>query len=200
MTFYEPSDHRQQIEILRRFSAEILNDRESQSYAPYKNTHEIEDTLMFLFFSHRGISDIALYFGAPEFVIMEKILSMRLYERYEELSQQVRNKQRALYLEPCDHLFVPQNQHDEAVRALRKSTPMYLLAQNEWTDEMSNMVYWLFRMGEDITDIALRLGCPEWAIVQQFLDDQLYFSWEDTPWFRYSSQECLDNYLNGCYF
>lgn len=73
MIFYEPNDHRQQIEILRRFSAEVLNDREFQSYAPYKNTEEIEDALVLLFFSHRGISDIALYFGAPEFVIMEKL-------------------------------------------------------------------------------------------------------------------------------
>lgn len=197
MTFYEPNDRRQQVEILRRFSSAVLNDTGHTQYAPYGDTEKIEETLMYFFFSYRGITEIALYYGCPELIIMEKIISMNLYSRYDELVQPLQNKYRALYLDPCSNLFVPKNQHDEAVRTLRKSTPMYHFAQNEWNEEMSNMVYWLFRMGEDITDIALRLNYPEWVIVQHFLDDRLYFSWDDTPWFRYSSQECLDNYLNG---
>ena len=199
MTFYEPNERRQQVEILRRFSSDILNDKEFERYTPYRNTEEIEDTLMYFFFSHRGITDIALYYGCPETVIMEKILSMDLYSRYDELAQQLRDKHRALYLEPSDSLFLPRSQHEQDIEALRRSTPMYPSNQFEWTIERRNMVFWLFKMGEDLTEIALLLKCPEWMVMQNFIDDQLYSSW-DTPWFRYSSQECRDNYLNGYRF
>ena len=199
MTFYEPKDHRQQVEILRRFSADVLNDKNHEQYAPYKNTEEIEDALMHLFFTHRGITDIALYYGCPEPIIMEKIISMDLYSRYDELVQRLQYKYRAQYLEPCDRLFLPQNQHDRDVEALRRTTSMYPINQFEWTDERCYMLFWLFKMGEDITDIALRLKCPEWMVVQKFIDDHLYSPWT-TPWFRYSNQESRDNYLNGYLF
>lgn len=199
MTFYEPSNHRQQVEILRRFSSDVLHDTNHESYAPYERTEEIEDALMHLFFTHRGITEIALYYGCPEPVIMDKILSMGLYSHYDELLQQLQDKYRAQYPEPCDQLFLPRNQHDRDVEALRRSTSMFPCDQFEWTDEKSYMVFWLFRMGEDITDIALRLKCPEWMVVQKFMDDRLYGPWT-TPWFRYSNQESRDNYLNGYLF
>ena len=199
MTFYEPGDCRQQAEILRRFSSDVLNDKAFERYAPYRNTEEIEGTLMYFFFSHCGITNIALYYGCPETIIMEKILSMDLYFCYDELIQQLRNKNRELYSEPCNDLFLPRSQHEKDVEALRRSTPMYPVNQFEWTEERRNMVFWLFKMGEDVTDIALLLGCPEWMVMKDFIDDHLYDSW-DTPWFRYSSQECRDNYLSGYHF
>lgn len=191
------SDQRQQIEILRRFSAEVLNDKDSNLYRPYTNTEQIEPMLMRFFFEHTGITHIALYYGCPEIVIMEKILSMDLYSRYDEIVQKRRSAFRAACMDDCDDLYVPCNQHERDVEALRRATPMFDRSQFEWTEERKAMVFWLFKMGEDITDIALRLGCPEWMVMQDFIEDHLYDSWADTPWFRYSNQECRDRYIYG---
>ena len=102
MTFYETDNRRQQVEILRRFSTEIFKDTDCDLYSPYTRTEEIEEHLLHLFFSHNGVTSIALYYGCPEIIIMKKILSMNLYARYDELVAQLRNKERILGVEDFD--------------------------------------------------------------------------------------------------
>ena len=197
MTFFEPANQRQQVEILRRFTNEILNDVHNEVYAPYEHTEEMEDTLMHLFFSHCGITEIALYFGAPEPVIMEKILSMGLYTHYAECLSQFWHKQEVLYSEPCDSLYLPGNQREMKIEALRRSVNDDFVSRFQWTESMSEMLHFLFRMGEDLTDIAVLFCCPEQIVMQKFIENGLYFSW-DTPWFAYADQACRDAYVSGC--
>ena len=194
MTFYETDNRRQQVEILRRFSTEIFKDTDCDLYSPYTRTEEIEEHLLHLFFSHYGVTSIALYYGCPEIIIMKKILSMNLYARYDELVAQLRKKERILGVEDSDRLYTPRNQHDKDLDQLRRATPFYPCSQFEWTEDERNLVFFLFKMGEDISDIALLLGCTEWMVMQKFLDDGLYGAW-DTPWFAYSDQECRDRFV-----
>ena len=197
MTFFETNSFRQQVEILRRFTTEIMNDKDFERYDPYDHTEEIEDSIKTLFFSYCGITGMALWFGCPEFVIMEKVISMGLYAHYEEFAQQHQDKHRALCSQPCDDLFLPCNQHEKDIDALRRATCMYPSDHFVWTDDKRHLVFWLFKMGEDLTDIALLLGLPEQMIAQKFIEDGLYFSW-DTPWFAYSDQETRDRFINDC--
>lgn len=194
MTFYEPNDRRQQLEILRRFSSEVLKDKNYDQYAPYTHTEEIEGTLTELFLSHHGISSIALFYGCPEIVIMQKILSMDLYSRYDEVLHHLKSTCDASDSGFVEELYRPHNQHDQDLEMLRRSTPLYPVDQFEWTDDKDYMVFFLFKMGEDISDIALLMGCTEWMVMQKFIDDGLYDSW-DTPWFAYSFQESRDKFL-----
>ena len=172
MTFYRPSEFRQQVEILRRFSAEVQNDKKFEKYASYKNAEGSEQPLMELFFHQYGITHIALCFGCPEMVIMEKILSMDLYSRYDVFVRQLRHKHRVIEEENTDDLYEPLNQREREIEELRRNTAGYSSNQFEWTEERKNLVFWLFKMGEDITDIAIRLGCPEWMVLKVCLETQ----------------------------
>lgn len=198
MTFFERNNLRQQVEILRRFTTEIINDKDFERYDPYDHTEEIEDAIKTLFFSYWGITSMALWFGCPELVIMEKIISMGLYSHYEKFAQQHRDKYyKEFYSEPYEESFLPCNQHEKDIDALRRATCMYPSDHFVWTDDKRHLVFWLFKMGEGVTDIAILLGLPEQMIVQKFIDDGLYFSW-DTPWFAYSDQEIRDRFINNC--
>ena len=196
MTFYELGNERHSVEILRRFSADVLKDETHQKYTPYTDTEVIEPDLKELFFLHWGVTGIALYYGCPEPVIVEKILSMDLYSRYDDVVQQLQEKHNPIGEEKYNGLYEPQNPRGRAVRALRRATPEYSRRPFDWTAERIRLVYWLFKMGEDITDIALRLWCPEWMVLQVIMENRMYDDLAEMPWFQYSDQACRDRFLD----
>lgn len=169
--FYEASDFRHKVRLLRKHTADGLMGKNFEMYIPYEKKEKCEYTIKVFFFINIGITNIALYFGCPEAVIMEKILSMDLYSRYDEFVQLLRQALIEDYSD-CDDPYTPHSKHDKAVAAMRKATPMYFSSQFEWTEEMKSEACWLFEMGEDITDIALKLGCPEWMVLKVCLETQ----------------------------
>jgi hypothetical protein len=57
-----------------------------------------------------------------------------------------------------------------------------------WSEEQKNALFWLFCAGEDITEIALVLDCPETVIMQYILEQNLYHALSEFSLFEYCNE------------
>ena len=169
MWVYHHLDYHQQVEILRRCTAEALADPEFIWEQEFVWDKEREALLLQGFRALRGITEIAHGLNCPEPDIMRKILELGLYERFGELEA------------------VPGDTHAARIAQLRSETALFDKPPVVWSDVQENALFWLFCAGEDITEIALTLNAPETVVLQQILDRGFYRTLTGFSLFEYCS-------------
>jgi len=182
---YVKNDSRQQIEIMRRCTATALHD-------VFDFTEDLDDTFKILFFHATGISTIALFFGCTEIEVMRKIQTWGLYDWYN-------SPQFQLQLREHNAPFDNTTDHDvkfQRVGAMRSATAAFDCNRYVWTEEKRQFLFWMFCMGEDISEIAVCLECTEPMVMQKILDEDFYRSM-NFPLFSYCNQEIRDRYLEN---
>ena len=177
---YIQNDHRQQIEIMRRCTAPALHD-------VFVFTQEQEDFFKILFFHASGISTIALLSGCTEVEVMRKIQEWDLYSWFQLPSFQTQLRENNAAYDEKPESANDQNQHFRRVQLMRKATSSFDCRHYQWTKEKLAKLYWLFCVGEDISEIALALECTEPMVMQKILDEG-YYNAMDYPMFSISSQ------------
>lgn len=170
MWLFDRSDYYQQVEILRRCTAEALKDSEFIWEREFVWNEGLEFALTQSFKNLEGITAIACRLNCPEPEIMRKIRELRLYEHFSELE------------------ILPGDMRVARIVQMRSETAHFERTPVSWSEEQRNALFWLFCAGEDITEIALVLNCPETVIMQYVLEHNLYHALSEFSLFEYCSE------------
>ena len=170
MWLFDRSDYYQQVEILRRCTAEALKDPEFIWEREFAWNEDLEFALTQNFKNLEGITAIAYYLNCPEPEVMRKIRELGLYEHFSELE------------------LLPSDIRAVRIAQMRSETALFEKAPVIWSEEQENALFWLFCAGEDITEIALVLGCPETVVMQYILEQNLYHALSEFSLFEYCSE------------
>ena len=170
MWLFDRSDYYQQVEILRRCTAEALKDSEFIWEREFVWNEGLEFALTQSFKNLEGITAIAYRLNCPEPEIMRKIRDLGLYERFSEFKP------------------LPGDIRAAHIAQMRSETTHLEGAAVSWSEEQRNALFWLFCAGEDITEIALVLNCPETVIMQHILEHDLYHALSEFSLFEYCSE------------
>lgn len=170
MWLFDRSDYYQQVEILRRCTAEALKDPEFIWEREFIWNEELEFALTQSFKTLEGITAIAYRLNCPEPEIMRKIREPGLYEHFSELE------------------ILPGDMRAVRIAQMRSETTHFEGAPVVLSEERRNALFWLFCAGEDITEIALVLDCPETVVMQYILEHNLYHALSEFSLFEYCSE------------
>lgn len=176
---YNKTNYKQQVEIMRRCTADALDGSDIWIWDA-----GCEQWLETLFFSHHDITEIANHANCPETEIMRKIQELDLYNRYNSLPFQQRYGDGESTPEtPKDDLF-SSDSYIRAIEQMRRATPTFDREQFTWSEEKSDLLDRMFCTSVGITAMALALGCTEPMVMEQILKENLYQSM-DFPLFSY---------------
>ena len=176
---YNKTDYKQQVEIMRRCTANALDGSDIWIWST-----EYENWLKTLFFSNVGITLMANYANCPETEIMKKIMEMDLYNQYDFPILHL-NERAADIPQGAQHNIDP---YALSVELLRRSTPAFHVRQFVWTKEKVECLREMFYGSEGITKMALVLGCTEPMVMEKILEEHLYFRM-NFPLFSYNIDE-----------
>lgn len=174
---YDRTSYKQQVEIMRRCTENALNmeffwDDESVWY------------LRILFFTHSGITATAHFLNCTEVEIMRKIQELDLYYCYNfPLFHQWCGDDENDPDSPKGEQF-NSDEYTRSVELLRRATPDFNEQLFIWNEEKLDLLDRMFCKSEDITKMALVLGCTEPMVMEKILDEKLYQSM-DFPLFSY---------------
>ena len=125
---------------------------------------------------------------------MRKIQEWDLYSWYNSPQFQIQLREHnAPFDGTTDH-----NVAFQRIGLMRSATSAFDCDRYEWTEERLRLLFWLFCMGDDISEIATCLECTEPMVMQKILDEGLYDSM-NFPLFNYCNQELRDRYLEDYY-
>lgn len=183
MYHYDRMNYKQQVEIMRRCTADMLDHGDGTNW---DWDDELVGYLGMLFFTHSGITATAHFLNCSEVEIMRKIQKLNLYNRYDF---------------PLFHQWCGDDENDpetpkgdqfnsdpytRSIELMRRATPTFDEHQFIWSEDKLELLDRMFCMGEDITQMALTLGCTEPMIMKKILEENLYHSM-DFPLFSYCS-------------
>ena len=170
MWLFDRSDYYQQVEILRRCTAEALKDSEFIWEREFVWNEGLEFALTQSFKNLEGITAISCRLNCPEPEIMRKIRELGLYEHFRELE------------------IPPGDIRAAHIAQMRSETTHFEGVPVVWSEDRRNALFWLFCAGEDITEIALVLDCPETVVMQYILEHDLYHVLSELSLFEYCSE------------
>ena len=177
MYIYDRTNYKQQVEIMRRCTENALN---TESFWD----DELIEHLKILFFTHSGITAIAHFFNCTEVEIMRKIQELDLYHCYNfPLFHQWCGDDENDPESPKGDQF-NSDEYTRSIELLRRSTPDFNERQFIWDEEKLDLLDRMFCASEDITRMALILGCTEPMVMRKILEERLY-QCMDFPLFSY---------------
>ncbi|MDY3692119.1 MAG: hypothetical protein SO072_09130 [Dysosmobacter sp.] len=177
MYIYDRTNYKQQVEIMRRCTEDALN-------TEFFWDDELIEHLKILFFTHSGITAIAHFFNCTEVEIMRKIQELDLYHCYNfPLFHQWCGDDENDPDSPKGDQF-NSNEYTRSIELLRRLTPDFNERQFIWDEEKLDLLDRMFCASEDITRMALTLGCTEPMVMRKVLEERLY-QCMDFPLFSY---------------
>lgn len=157
----------QNIELLRRSTPARMQEQKVWS-------EEEVVCLRSLFYTHEGISHMALLFGVTEIEVMRKILELGLYNTYSfplyynyfgDTPNSPEEELEGGY--NCDP-------YTQSVESMRRATATFREDEYFWSCVHSQVLEEMFQWNADITTIALSFGCTEPMIMNKVLELDFY--------------------------
>ena len=161
----------QNIELMRRSTPARMQEQKAWS-------EEELVCLRSLFYSHEGISHMALLFGCTELEVMRKIQELGLYNDYS--FPPFYNYFGDTPNSPEEELESGYNQdpYTRSVETMRRATATFREDYYTWSRTHSDILKEMFQNNSDITTIALSFMCTEPLILKKIVELGLYSNYD----------------------
>ena len=176
---YKKESYEQQIEIMRRCTANALDVGDVWCW-----DEGCKQILKDLFLTHHGITEIAYFFNITEVEVMRAVLEFRLYDCYafpplhrwcgDDENEPETPKGESFNSDPLTR----------AIEMMRRDTRSFDESLYNWTEDRVKRLRMKFYLSEGISQIALALGCTEPMVVNKILEERLYHCM-DYPFFAF---------------